>query len=140
MKLAWLALAAMGCFAADLDAVRAEPNLEKRSEKALQNADAAVDAARKAHEAGNDDAFKSSLQEVHDSILLAKESLDKSGKNARRNPKYFKKAEQNLRRLGRRLDTLRLELSVDDRAPVEALMHEADTMRDKIVEAIMGRK
>lgn len=140
MKLAWLALAAVSCLAADLDTVRAEPNLEKRSEKALLNAGSAVDSARKAHEAGDDASFKASLQEVHDSIRLAKESLDKSGKNARRNPKYFKKAEHALRRLGRRLDTLRLDLSVDDRAPVEALMHEADITRDQIVEAIMGRK
>jgi len=140
MKLAWLALAAVWCFGADLDTVRAEPNLEKRSEKALLNAGAAVDGARKAHEAGDDVSFKSSLEEVRDSIRLAKESLDKSGKNARRNPKYFKKAEHALRRLGRRLDTLRLDLSVDERAPVEALMREADTTRDQIVEAIMGRK
>lgn len=140
MKLACLALVAATCFAADLDAVRAEPNLEKRSEKALHNANAAVDRARNAHETGTEAAFKAGLQEIQDSIRLAKESLDKSGKNARRNPKYFKRAEQALRRLGRRLDTLRLELSVDDRAPVEALMREADTTRDQIVEAIMGRK
>jgi hypothetical protein len=125
---------------ADLNAVRREPNPEKRSEKALQHADAAVDAARKAYESGDMKAVEAALNDITSAIRLAKESLDNSGKNARKNPKYFKKAEQSLRRLGRRLDTLRLEFSVDERPPVEEVMRLADTTRDDILGAVLGRK
>ena len=46
MRLAVLSLLLIGILRADLDAVRSEPNLEKRSEKAMLNAEAALDSAR----------------------------------------------------------------------------------------------
>ncbi|MBS1982901.1 MAG: hypothetical protein JST16_01910 [Bdellovibrionales bacterium] len=125
---------------ADLAAVRAEPNLEKRSEKAIENADTALDAARKAYQSNDAANLKTSLDEVGQSILLTKQSLDQSGKNARRNPKYFKKAEVSLRKLGRRLDSFRLELSVDERAPVDKLIDDARQAQEHILQLIMGKK
>ncbi len=124
---------------ADLTAVRAEPNLEKRSDLALQNADAALTHARESYKAGDDKAHAAALEEFRQSLDLAKLSLDESGKNARRSPKYFKKAEIGIRQFIRRLDNLKIEMSVDDRAPLEALIERAHKIHDEILEEIMGK-
>jgi hypothetical protein len=124
----------------DLDAVRKEPSLEKRSELALNNADTALDRARDAYQKADDPAFKAALAEVSDSIGLCKQSLDESGKNARKSPKYFKKAEIGIRRLSRRLDNLQIEVSVDDRPLVEPVAARAHTLQEEILHAIMGKK
>ena len=143
MKLRSCSLAAL--FAAllsalDLDSIRKEPNFERRSELALANADSALDRARDAYQKGDDSLFKSSLSEVSESIALTKQSLDESGKNARRKPKYFKKAEIGIRRLSRRLDNLRVEVSVDDRPAVEPVVARAHQLQEEILHAIMGKK
>lgn len=124
----------------DLEAVRKETNPEKRSEMALSNADAALDRARSAYQKGNDTVFRESLTEVDDSLTLCKQSLDDSGKNARKKPKYFKKAEIGLRRLMRRLENLQVEVSVDDRPTVEPVATHARKIQEEILLAIMGKK
>lgn len=139
LPLSTAALAAiLGAF--DLDAVRKEPNLEKRSELALANADSALDRVRDAYQKGDDRAFKAALAEVSGSIVLCKQSLDESGKNARKKPKYFKKAEIGIRRLSRRLDNLQIEVSVDDRPLVEPVTLRAHQLQGEILNAVMGKK
>jgi type II secretory pathway pseudopilin PulG len=135
-----LILFAAAAAAADLSAVMAEANLEKRSEKALKHADAVLDEARKAYKSGHGENLASLLAEILESVELAKKSLDESGKNARRSPKYFKRAEIAIRKLNRRLDNFRIEMSVDEREPVEKIMQRASQIRDEIIMAIMGRK
>lgn len=125
---------------ADLESVKAEPDLEKRSEKALLNAEAALDRARTAYQNANDPQLKSALDEIGQSLDLCKGSLDESGKNARKRPKYFKKAEIGIRRLVRRLDNFKIEMSPDDRPPVEALVSRAQKLQEEILQAIMGKK
>ncbi|MBM3796482.1 MAG: hypothetical protein FJW31_21010 [Acidobacteria bacterium] len=126
--------------AASLETIRKEPNLEKRSELALANADLAIDRARTAYQNGEDAAFKTALDEVSASLDLGKQSLDATGKNARKKPKYFKKAEITIRRLARRLDTMRNEVSVDDRPAVEPVVTRAHALQEEILHAIMGTK
>lgn len=141
IRIALLAAAAVSLLNAfDLDAVRKEPNLEKRSELALGNAESALDKAREAYQKGDDAAFKTALTEVSDSIALCKQSLDESGKNARKSPKYFKKAEIGIRKLSRRLDNLQVEVSVDDRPLVEPVTARAHQFQEEILLAIMGKK
>lgn len=125
---------------ADLNAIRKLPNLERRSEMALANADAALDRAREAYRKGEDPLFKSSLAEADESIALSKQSLDESGKNARKSPKYFKRAEIGIRRLSRRLDSLRIEVGVEDRPIVEPVYLRAQKLQEEILLAIMGKK
>lgn len=135
-----LFLAAASAMAADLAGVKAEPNLEKRSERALLNAEAALDEARDALQAGDEKKLAAALRETGESIDLCKQSLDMSGKNARKSPKYFKKAEIGIRKLARRLDNFRLELSVDDREPVEKLIVRAHALQEEILDKIMRKK
>ena len=135
----WLAAAnRLGAF--DLNAIRKEVSLERRSELALANADAALDRARKAYLNGEDGLFHSSVLEVGESIDLCKQSLDNSGRNARKSPKYFKKAEIGIRRLSRRLDSLRIEVSVDDRPVLDPIVSRAHQLQEEILLAIMGKK
>ena len=140
MKPLVLLLASAWLPAADLAAVKAEPNLERRSDRALANAESALDDARKAYLDNDDKRFEAALAEVDQSMALCKESLEKSGKNARRSPKYFKKAEIGFRHLIRRLDNFRQELSVDDRAPAERLLVQANKLQEDILHMIMGKK
>ena len=140
IRLLLVLAAGSGLSAFDLDTIRKQPNLERRSEMALANADAALDRARDAYQKGEDALFRSALVEVDESIGLCKQSLDESGKNARRSPKYFKKAEIGIRRLSRRLDNLRVEVSVDDRLAVEPVFTRAQMLQEEILLAIMGKK
>jgi hypothetical protein len=126
--------------ALDLDAIRKEASLERRSELALANADVALDRARKAYLDGEDALFRAAVAEVGESIDLCKQSLDDSGRNARKRPKYFKKAEIGIRRLSRRLDSLRIEVSVDDRPVLDPIVLRAHQLQEEILLAIMGKK
>jgi chemotaxis regulatin CheY-phosphate phosphatase CheZ len=125
---------------ADLDTVLREANLEKRSEKAMKNAHGALDRARDAYKKGDAAAEAAALDEVRQSIELAKKSLDDSGKDPRRNSKYFKKAEIELRKLIRRLDEFMIEKSVDDRQPVEQILRLGHRIHEALIAGIMGNR
>jgi hypothetical protein len=125
---------------AELESIRNEPDLEKRSALALAYADTALDRAREAYQNDDEAALSAALAEVGQSMDLCKSSLDESGKNARKRPKYFKRAEIGIRRLIRRLDNFRIEMSPDDRTPVEKLVERAHRLQEDILHAIMGKK
>jgi len=122
----------------DLAAIKLEPNLERRSELALVNASAAMDAAR---DAASDDAkLKPALQELRDSVDLAYQSLVDSGKSARRSPKFFKKAELKTRELMRRLEGLAQAVDADDRVLVESVRDRVSKVHDDLIQDIMKKK
>lgn len=125
---------------ADIATVMREDNLEKRSEKAMKNAHAALDRARDAYKKGDYAAEAALLDEVRQSIELSKKSLDNSGKDPRRNSKYFKKAEIELRKLIRRLDEFKFEKSVDDRQPIEEILRIGHRIHEALIAGIMGNK
>ena len=74
---------------ADLASVKAEPDLNRRSELALMNADEKIDAARQAYQAGNETAEEAAIQEVADSVTLCYESLEQTH-GAPRKSRYYK--------------------------------------------------
>lgn len=126
------------CLAFDLAAIRQEPNLERRSELALANASTAMDAARDA--SGDQAKMKAALEEVRQSVDLAYQSLVDSGKSARRNPKFFKRAELKTRELMRRLEGLAQAVDVDDRAFVESVRDRVSKVHDDLIQDIMQKK
>jgi hypothetical protein len=128
------------CIAFDLAAIKLEPNLERRSDLALQNATAAMDAARDASAAGDIRRVKSSLEEIRESVDLAYQSLVDSGKSARRNPKFFKRAELKTRELMRRLEGLGHAVDSDDRVSVENVRDRVSKIHDNLIEDIMEKK
>ena len=126
------------CLAFDLAAIKLEPNLERRSELALGNAAAAMDVARDA--AADDAKLKTALQEVRESVDLAYQSLVDSGKSARRNPKFFKRAELKTRELMRRLEGLAQAVDADDRVFVESVRDRVSKVHDDLIQDIMQKK
>lgn len=134
----WLLLTV--ALALDLAGVKAEPNLEKRSELALQYADSAVDAARDAYKRGELDNSRDALGEVRQAVELSYASLVATGKDPRKNSRYFKSAEKSTRGLMRRLESLSQFMSVVDRGMVDPVQHKVAEIHDNLVRGIMGKK
>jgi hypothetical protein len=124
---------------ADITAVKTEPNLEKRSDLALEDANRAIDAARAAYQAGDVQKAIAELNEVREAAEVSLESLESSGKEPRRS-KYFKNAEIKLRLMMRRLSGFRDEMSVEDRKPLEDAAARLQEVHDRLLLEIMSKK
>ena len=124
----------------DLAAVKSEPNLERRSEKALDYAGQAFATARESYSSGDVKKSQDALQEVRQGVDLAYDSLSETGKDARRNPKFFKRAELKTRELLRRLDGMRQAVSIEDRALVESVRDHVSEIHDNLLKGIMSKK
>jgi hypothetical protein len=125
---------------ADLTAARAQPNLEKRSDLALHNANETLKAARKAYEQSNLDGVKSALQEIRESVDLSLESLKATGKNPRSSSKYFKRAEIATRDLIRDLENFQRSMNYFDRAMVDGLKDHIQRIHDDLLLGLMEGK
>ena len=127
-------------FSADLTAVKSEPNLEHRSELAITNANTALDAARDAYNAGDAEKTAKELNEVSESVDVAYEALSATGKDPRKSPRYFKKAEMGVRTLLRRLEGVSQSFSVSDRDKIDAIRDHISQVHDNLVQGIMSKK
>lgn len=124
-------------FGTDLAAVKGEPNLEKRSEKALVYAGELLTAMRGELDRNDVEKIKSQLIEFQAAVDISVDSLAATGKNARRNPKYFKRAEARLRELNRRLETFKRDMSLDDRPVLNDVLAHVAKKIDALVEATL---
>jgi hypothetical protein len=124
----------------DLTAIQSEPNLEKRSERALDYANLALDAARDDYNSGNYDKSQNELQEVCDSVDLAYQSLSDSGKDPRKDPKFFKRAELRTRELLRRLEGVGQGMSQVDRGTLDKVRERVSEVHDNLLNGIMSKK
>ncbi|MBX9603282.1 MAG: hypothetical protein K2X35_19920 [Bryobacteraceae bacterium] len=135
-----LAMSFLWCLlAGDLESVKAEPNLEKRSEKAMANASAALAAVRARYEEGDLKATDAALAEVLESVEMARTSLLESGKNLRRS-RSAKKAELGTRDLARKLGELKDRFSVDDRRTIEKVHARVTEIHDELLNGVLSRK
>lgn len=133
-------LVAVASWAGDLEAIKAEPNLERRSERAIDNAKHALDAARAAFATGDPAKMKAALDEIAESVEISYAALSDTGKHPRKNPKYFKRAEMSIGELLRRLKSLESDASVDDRPMVEKTELQLHEIRENLVSGIMSKK
>jgi hypothetical protein len=124
----------------DLTAIQSEPNLEKRSERALDYANMVLDAARDDYNSGNYDKSQNELQEVCDSVDLAYQSLSDSGKDPRKDPKFFKRAELRTRELLRRLEGVGQGMSQVDRGTLDKVRERVSEVHDNLLNGIMSKK
>jgi hypothetical protein len=127
----WLAFA-------DISALKSEPDLDRRSELALANADRGIDAARKAYSQGDDKAVDAALGEVRESVELSHDALTQSHK-APRKSKYYKSAELKLRALIRRLTSFRDEVAFDTRQHVDTVIKTLSEVHDELLTGIMSK-
>jgi hypothetical protein len=124
---------------ADLTAVKAEPDFNKKSELALANADHEVDVAHQAYSAADDKAFHAALDEIVESVDLSYDSLKQTHK-APRKSKYYKRAELKVQALLRRLASFRDEVSYEARPPVQAVFKKLSDLHDHLLADIMSKK
>ena len=124
--------------ALDLASVRSEPKPEKRSEQALEFADAALDTARDAYQQGKWDETQQALGKVQEAVTLSYESLQETGKDPRDSSKYFKRAEKATRQLLRRLAGLKQIMSSVDHHVLEPVVDNVTEVHDELLMGIMG--
>ncbi len=125
--------------AADVSSVKTEPDLEKRSELALNSAEHDMDLARQAYEAGDMKKMREALEDLRGSVTLCSESLEPT-QNRAHGSRYYKRAELRTRALTRRLMGLADEVGVDDRPPVEETRQRVAEVHDQLLAAILSKK
>jgi hypothetical protein len=135
-----LLLAASGPAWAGLDQIRAEQNLEKRSVLAMDNAAAALKEARAAYNVGDTAKTAEKAKEIEESVDLAYTALEKTGKDPRRSPKWFKHAEIQSNELLRSMEALEHDMSLDDRVILEKTKERVQQVHDNLLAGLMGGK
>ncbi len=126
--------------AADLGKANAEPNLEKRSQLALENADDALKRARGLYGKGDLKQTAAAVEEIRESVALAQTSLQQTGKDPRRSPKWFKRAELKTRDLMKKLDGFSREMSYEDRDMLKPAMEKTRQVHEDLLTGIMEGK
>jgi hypothetical protein len=135
-----LLLAPSGVLRADLKQAMAEHDLGRRSKIALDNAEAALKAARAAYEQGDGDKAAAAIVEIQASVDLALESLNQTGKNPRSSPRWFKQAEIQTRDLLKRLDTFQRDMSFTDRPMLDKAKARVQEVHDSLLLGLMEGK
>ena len=125
---------------ADEARIQAEPNLEKRSRVALDEAEDSVDAAKKAYHVGDLTTAEQRIDDVARYTEMAFAALKATGKNPRRSPKHFKHAEIKSRSLLRQLDGLAHYMDASDRTMVDPAKERIRKVNEEILAGIMGKK
>src|SRR5690349_12181630 len=123
----------------DITAVKSEPDLEKRSELALANADHAIDQAKEAYNSGDDKTEQAALTEVQESVTASYDALEQTHK-APRKSKYYKNAELKVRALIRRLTSFREEVGFEARKSIDAVITKLSDVHDQLVNDVMSKK
>jgi hypothetical protein len=132
-------LSVASLWAVDLNSVQQEPNLEKRSQLAMESANSALDTARTAYQANDMDKTRASLDEVGEAVNLAYTSLKQTGKEARRDPN-FKKTELATRQMLRRIDGMAEGMNFEDRSLVDKLRERVTAIHENLLQDIMAKK
>ncbi len=131
---------APGLLPADLRIALNEKDLGKRSKLALDNAGAALKEAREAYQKGDDKALAEAALEIEDSVSLAWDSLESTGKNPRKSPRWFKQAEIETRNLLKKLDTLQRDLGFEDRPVLDKAKARLQKVHDDLLKGVMEGK
>jgi hypothetical protein len=123
----------------DLESVKAEPNLDRRADLALENANTALEKAKTSYKESEYKKGQTSVLEIRDSVEVCLEALKATGKDPRKNVRQFKKVEQRIQLLIRRLKGLELEVSVEDRPTIKKVEERLEDINDEIVSGIFTK-
>jgi len=135
-----LLASAAGTIRASLDEARAEPNLEKRSNLALANAVMALKEAREAYRGGDSQMTMDKISELEESVELGYDSLVKTGKDPRKSPKWFKRAEISTRDLLRSMESFGHDMSFTDRPMLDKARERVQQIHDELLTGLMEGK
>ena len=125
---------------ADLKAALAEHDLGKRSKLALDNANAALKTVREAYQKGDSAEVEAAALEIEESVDLAWDSLESTGKNPRKSPRWFKQAEIETRNLLKKLDTLQHDMGFEDRPVLDQAKARLQKVHDDLLTGLMEGK
>ncbi len=144
-KLTLLLMAlAMGSAAApppgSLTAALSERDLGKRSKLALDNAGAVLKEMREASLKGDSAALTGAIKEFEDSVALCWDSLESTGKNPRKSPKWFKSAEIETRNLLKKLASLQDDLAFEERPLLDKAKARLQKVHDDLLVGLMEGK
>jgi hypothetical protein len=123
-----------------LEAVRALPDPEKRASEATKFAEETVKKLVKTFHDGEVAQGKRMLDEIRAAAELACESLESTGKDARRKPKHFKRLEIATRRLAGELRDAAKSLNFDEQPLIEPVIASIEEINAKLLTAIMTKK
>ena len=132
-------LLALWLLAADIEAVKSEPDLERRSELALANADKQIDAAKQAFSGGDEKAQEQALVDVQELVNVSYDALEHANR-APRKSKYYKNAEMKVTALLRRLHSFRDQVGFESREAVDSVIKRVSYVHDELLAAIMSKK
>lgn len=135
-----LGLSGGGLAHADLKAALAERDLGKRSKLALASAGAALTAAREAYQKGDSAGVAAAAVEIQESVDLAWDSLESTGKNPRKSPRWFKQAEIETRNLLKKLETLQRDMGFGDRPVLDRAKARLQKVHDDLLTGLMEGK
>ena len=129
-----------GLLHADLKAALLERDLGKRSRLALENAGSALKAVREAYQKGDNPALAAAALEIQESVDLAWDSLESTGKNPRKSPRWFKQAEIETRNLLKKLETLQHDMGFEDRPVLDKAKARLQKVHDDLLTGLMEGK
>ena len=73
-------------------------------------------------------------------VDLAYDSLQQTGKDVRRDSKFFKRAELSTRQLLRRIEGVAESMSFEDRAAAEKVRDRVAAIHDDLLQGIMAKR
>ena len=121
--------------------ILAEKAFDKRADLALKEADEEISAAAKTYSDGGDiKAFQSHVESAGELVEFTLKSLQDSGMRGGKRVKNFKRAEMKMRSLLRRLETLEIQVSADDRPSVERVQKVVSEAREHVLYDIMSKR
>jgi hypothetical protein len=132
-------LLALAAQAADLSGIKSEPDANKRSGLALDNASIALQSARDAMRDGDNKKLEGALHEITESAELSYASLKQSGEKPHRS-KYYKRAELKLRELIRMIKGFGEQLPMDQRETAVAVEGKLQEIHDQILSDALEKK
>lgn len=129
-----------GGLRADLQQAKGEPNLDKRAMLALDNAREALSKAHEAYAKGDAAQVTALAQEIDESVEYAESSLMETGRNPRKSPKWFKRAENSTRELLRRLDSFQRDMDAADRPMLDGVKAKVQKVHDDLLLGVLEGK
>lgn len=124
----------------DLETVQALPDPEKRANEATKFAQETVKKVVKTFHDGEVEQGKQMLIDIRTAVELAYESLESTGKEARRKPKHFKRLEIATRRLAGDLRDVAKSLNFDEQPIIDPVIKTVEEINAKLLTAIMTKK
>lgn len=133
-------MAAGAAIGADLASVKDEQKLDLRVDKALDHAIKMVDTARQSYNDGASAGMSPALKELWEAVDLARTTLKQMGKHPSKNTRNYKRAELKTRDLLRKLDSLRHDVSVDDRQEMNKLLKRLQDVHEELLLGVMSKR